>query len=487
MDHVVRRIESSRWQRAVLACVLVGCGGAEGDAPATVTAEIIVVPAGVQCVRVTRGTTVQSFAVTSNAAATLDLGTIPAGAYTFSAQAYNTACGSVNNGTVATWVGEAVAVTITPGVSTTIPFTLRPPARVTAAVDFVNPARSIALGPTSTYAVMRDGSVRAWGLNDRGQLGDGTTELRDAPVTVRGLTGVRQVSAGHDFACALREDGTAVCWGSNVQGQLGDGLSTLPSDTPVPVAGGLTFTQIDSGYRSTCGLRAGASGGVYCWGNVGIGDGAPAGVRVTPTLVSSSVYAVEVACADDFTCMRDRVGYARCWGANTWGTFGNGTSANYSLEPVYSHLNALQGLSVGSHQTCGLRADGAVYCAGATRWDPYAYSPSTIAASPERVAGLPEATQISVAMAGGCAVSRDRSVWCWGNNGWGERGDGTVEYSAAAVRVRDLGNVVQVACGRWHCCALEERGSVSCWGNNEYGQLGDGSRTSRFTPTRASL
>jgi alpha-tubulin suppressor-like RCC1 family protein len=81
-------------------------------------------------------------------------------------------------------------------------------------------------------ALRKDGTVWAWGGNDKGQLGDGTTTGRATPVQVSGLTGVTAMAAGYSHSLALRGDGTVWCWGDNEAGQLGDGK---PRMMPAPV------------------------------------------------------------------------------------------------------------------------------------------------------------------------------------------------------------------------------------------------------------
>ena len=109
-----------------------------------------------------------------------------------------------------------------------------------------------------TCVLSGDGSVRCWGHNDTGQLGDGTTTDRLTPVAVSGLTGAVALAAGGSHTCALRANGTMRCWGNNGFGQLGDGTTTNRL-TPVAV-GGLTdaVALAPSGFH-TCALRVDGS------------------------------------------------------------------------------------------------------------------------------------------------------------------------------------------------------------------------------------
>jgi hypothetical protein len=94
----------------------------------------------------------------------------------------------------------------------------------------------IAAGGLHSLALLSNGTVRAWGWNVVGQLGDGTFTNRSTPVSVSGLSGVTTIATGWSHSLALLSDGTVRAWGYNEYGQLGDGTTT-PSLTPVRVPG----------------------------------------------------------------------------------------------------------------------------------------------------------------------------------------------------------------------------------------------------------
>lgn len=137
-------------------------------------------------------------------------------------------------------------------------------AHIAAPVSGLAAATSVSAGRQASCATLPDGSVRCWGRNTEGQLGNGTLADATAPVTVTGLTAATAVDAGDLFACALRGDATVWCWGENETGQLGDGtLSTrtvpvqvqglttpIPSLTGSPVASS-TVTRVPQGVRIT--------------------------------------------------------------------------------------------------------------------------------------------------------------------------------------------------------------------------------------------
>ena len=133
----------------------------------------------------------------------------------------------------------------------------------------------IGAGTDARCVVMTDGTVRCWGDNTVGQLGDGTTTARTTPVTVPGITTAVDIVSGPRHTCVRLMDGTVRCWGENLSGQLGDGTTTNRT-SPVTVSG---LTDVDMFARESyaahvCARRT--DGSVWCWGSNGfyaLGDG----------------------------------------------------------------------------------------------------------------------------------------------------------------------------------------------------------------------
>jgi alpha-tubulin suppressor-like RCC1 family protein len=192
------------------------------------------------------------------------------------------------------------------------------------------PASAVTM--TSTFhhgcVLLSDGSVWCWGLNNFGQVGDGTLTDRPTPVPIAGLNGTMALSAAasREGTCALLSDGSARCWGANNLGQIGDGTTTQRL-APVAVTGLSGATAISAGFSHTCALLSG--GGVSCWGDNqfgALGDGTTTS-RLTPVAVQGlGGAAVAVSAGDDHTCAVLANGNLQCWGRNDQGQLGDGTT-----------------------------------------------------------------------------------------------------------------------------------------------------------------
>lgn len=363
---------------------------------------------------------------------------------------------------------------------------------VPAPVSQLTQAIALEAGLNHTCALRADGSVRCWGLNTNGQLGDGTAFQRlDASRAVVGLNNAVAIAVGFRHTCALDSAGTARCWGANDFGQLGNG-TTNPSLTPssaTGVSGTIGARGIVTGLSFTCARRG--TGAVACWGldaNGQLGNGDPLANLSTPGVVTGLNDAVALASGDSHVCALRSNGTVACWGDNSSGEVGGGTTNRPAPIAVAGIAGAVS-VAVGRDYSCTLLQDGTVRCWGGNARGQLGNNSVLASQNPVSPLFLSGAIAITASPAGRhtCALLVDGTVRCWGDNARGQLGDGSSgSFSPFPVTVAGLSNVVSVAAGLDHTCAVLANGSARCWGSNEFGKLGNSNQQDRTTPDTVS-
>jgi len=242
----------------------------------------------------------------------------------------------------------------------------------------------ITVGGEHACALDSGGAAYCWGLNSSGELGRGGTTDSSVPVAVAvggvlaGKT-LSHITAGDESTCALDTAGAAYCWGLNNYGQLGNGSGVVSSTVPVKVdAGGplagKALVQITAGLDHACALDT--TGVAYCWGAAGlIGDGGNAGSRVPVAVDTSGALAgktlTQISAGESDACALDTTGTAYCWGGNAYGELGDGSTAAASAPVPVETSGTLAGkiltqITAGgaADHTCSVDTAGAIYCWG---------------------------------------------------------------------------------------------------------------------------
>ena len=323
----------------------------------------------------------------------------------------------------------------------------------------------VTASPFHSLVVKSDGTVWAWGQNIFGELGDGTYINRTTPVQVKGmggtgnLTSVISIKAGHGFSLALKSDGTIWAWGLNDRGQLGDGTTT-DRTTPVQVKGSggvgnlIGIKSIATGSYHSLALKN--DGSVWAWGeNLGtLGDGTYI-ERTTPVQVKGSggvgnltgIIAIAGGEWDSLALKSDGTVWA--WGANT----GDGTEINRTT-PVQvkgvggvGNLTGVVAITVGELHSFALKSDGTVWAWGNNNCGALGdgtYLDRTTPVQVKGAGGVGYLTGIKNIVAGNnhsLALKNDGTVWAWGENAHYNLGDGTDMDRTTPVQVKGANGV----------------------------------------------
>jgi alpha-tubulin suppressor-like RCC1 family protein len=296
---------------------------------------------------------------------------------------------------------------------------------------------------------------------------------------------VASVAGGVEHTCARRASGALYCWGDDSSGELGDGKPNFRQTTPVPVTSIANASSVATGAFHTCVVTSG--GGVSCWGfsSFGqLGSAVPVGTQqTTPVAVPGLSGVTAVAAGSEHTCALLSNGTVSCWGANSFGQLGDGTTTFRSTPQVIAGLTGVTALGSGAgyHHTCVVRTGGNIRCWGSNADGEL----GTGTASPQQttpvsVVGVTGAVAVATGGGGGrehtCALLSGGTVSCWGSNVFGELGIGNVSTDPRPnpTAVPGLTGVTGIACGESSSCALLGNGTMRCWGNNADAQLGNG-------------
>jgi alpha-tubulin suppressor-like RCC1 family protein len=346
------------------------------------------------------------------------------------------------------------------------------------------PVTMMALGSNMSCAMRVDGSVLCWGNGSNGRLGNGATFDSSVPVPVSGVTDAVWIGGGAGHMCAVRKTGDVLCWGYNSFGQIGDGTT---NEHTTPFAVGLTdATQVAGIMDATCALHA--SGQVSCWGNNAdgqIGDGTTT-KRASPTLVMGldDAVAIRGAAAGGHFCALRQAGGVVCWGNNSNGQIGNGTTTNVSMPTAPSGLGVATAITTGANHTCAV-VGGNVWCFGANSSGQLGNTQISDSNKPTQTSVITGAVDLSAGSIFTCA-STATNVQCWGGGAGGQLGLGagntppqsTIPVVTASVALP----VQQMASGAAHTCAVVDKGAVMCWGFNGNGRIGIGTALTSNVP-----
>ncbi|MEV4558149.1 hypothetical protein AB0K51_14315 [Kitasatospora sp. NPDC049285] len=383
----------------------------------------------------------------------------------------------------------------------------RLPVAVPALVASLTLLGSVALPAPAASAY--DLRVRAWGLNTNGQLGDGTKTQRQTPVSVVGLAGaeVATIVAGGStsadgktasgFALALLANGTVEAWGRNDKGQLGNGTTSTTDDFAVPglVAGLGGVQAVAAGGSHALALLK--DGTVKSWGlndKGQLGNGTTADAKL-PVTVAGLADVKAIAAGDSFSMALLKDGTVKTWGNNDKGQLGvtakpatatatvpGPTPATRTTALSVPELNTVKGIAAGASHALALLADDTVMSWGLNDKGQLGDDTTVNKPYPVPVSELANVTALAAGAQHTVALLQDHSLRAWGNNEKGQVGDGTVTQRNTSVPIDSLKGVVGIASGAAHNLAVLDDGTVYAWGNNDKGQLGDGTLTQRELP-----
>jgi alpha-tubulin suppressor-like RCC1 family protein/sugar lactone lactonase YvrE/uncharacterized protein YfcZ (UPF0381/DUF406 family) len=329
-----------------------------------------------------------------------------------------------------------------------------------------------------TLAVKDDGTVWAWGKNDNGEVGNGTTTgPQTTPGNVSGLSNVIDVEAGYLFSLAVQDDGTVWEWGENtsISGQTA-------KSTPVQVTELENIVQVSAGNNHALALKN--DGTVWTWGRndygqLGIGTTTD---EIDPVQISGLNNVSDIYAGSSYSFVLKNDGTVWAWGVNVYGQLGNGNTTNQTSPSQISGLTNVTFISPHSWHTLFLKNDGTVWAVGYNTEGQLGNGTNTDSSTLVQVSGLTNVTQVCAGSQHNIALKDDGTVWVWGKNNYGQLGNGTTTSENEPIQVSGLSNIITLSAGSGHSLAMQSDGTYWAWGKNNIGELGDGTITDRSSP-----
>jgi alpha-tubulin suppressor-like RCC1 family protein/uncharacterized ParB-like nuclease family protein len=278
--------------------------------------------------------------------------------------------------------------------------------------------------------------VKCWGYNYRGQLGNGNTTDTDKPGEPINLgTGrtATTITAGDNHTCAILDNSTVKCWGNNGSGQLGNGNNTstnTPGNT-INLGTGRTATAITAGTFHTCAILDNSQ--ITCWGNNGsgqLGNGNNTNTTTpgAPINLGTGRTATAITAGTSHTCAILDNSTVKCWGSNSGGQLGNGNNTKTNKPGNTIDLGTGRTavkITAGGDNTCVILDNGTVKCWGYNYRGQLGNGNTTDTNTPGNAVNLGTSRTATAITAGdnhSCALLDNSTMKCWGDNIKGQLG-----------------------------------------------------------------
>jgi len=342
---------------------------------------------------------------------------------------------------------------------------------------------TISAGKGFSLGIKADGTLWAWGKNNKGQLGNGTDIASQTPTQV-GNDKWLSVSAGHSFVLAIKADGTLWAWGENNKGQLGNGTdNTIANPNPIQVGTDNNWWRISAGYRHSLALKA--DGTLWVWGSNSIGqlgNGTTSyAAQNVPIQIGSERWRV-VAAGRFFSTAIKTDGTLWAWGDNYYGQIANGTTDTQPSPTQIGTDNKWKSVYAGQNHIVALKNDGTVY-SWANEMGVGGFGQPGVVTQKAELSGI---VQIYAGDSFSFALKSNGELYSWGKNNLGQLGQGNSTDNAIPTFNNSVSqDLITVASAHWFTTfALYSNGTIKGWGgSNDVFQLGVNTNgEDQFTP-----
>lgn len=269
------------------------------------------------------------------------------------------------------------------------------------------------------------------------------------------------------------------------EGKSASSIITVP-EPPALLANAIASSRDDS-EAHTCGLNS--SGTVYCWGGNSrgqLGDGTTTD-RTKPTKTNTTIAFAQIVVGANHSCALTSSGSVYCWGRNDLGQLGDGTTVNKATPTRISGTIVFSSIAAGDFFTCGISSSGAAYCWGENQYGQIGDGTKVVSRpTPTPVIGGRTFISLATGWKHTCGIVTGGAAYCWGSNLNGQLGDNSLLERSSPTAVAGGITFTKLSVSTTHSCGISTPGPTYCWGGNTSGELGDGSKISKSVPTQVA-
>lgn len=343
---------------------------------------------------------------------------------------------------------------------------------------------SVAAGGDHNLSLMSDGTLWAWGQNDFGEVGDGTSVNKKIPVLIDADNNWDIIKGGSSRSIATMSDGTLWAWGNNFHGNFGDG-TTIHRNVPAQTGEDSDWDFLSAGGFSTIALKT--DGTLWTWGdnsNGQLGNGTNSSLFI-PTPIGDGTDWAYVASGGRSTFALQSDNSLWAWGSNSLGELGDGTTSDRWVPTQIGQGYEWTLVDVYSYHTLALRSDGTLWAWGRNYYGQLGDGTNTNQNMPVQIGDGSDWVSVATGAFHSIALKADGTLWAWGDNNDGQLGDATNTDKNVPTQIGDGNDWAFIDAGYDHTIALKTNGTLWVWGDNANGQIGDGTYQGKNVPTQS--
>lgn len=336
--------------------------------------------------------------------------------------------------------------------------------------------KEIEVGGFHTLALDNENNLWAWGCNEQGQLGDGTTTERTSPTKIETDITFVQLSVGYMHNAGIDDEGKLWTWGYSAFGALGDG-TTIKKNKPIKIMEDKIFKKVIASDSST--LAIDINDEIWYWGRV---YGSNNAIRIPQKLDFKIEYSF--ISGNSHYLFLDKQNKLWGWGNNYNGQLGDGTTTERTRPIQIKTETKFTQVSAGDRCSLAIDSEGNLWGWGNNNYGQLGDGTKTKKITPVQIETETKFKQVSAGEKHSLAIDYEGNLWSWGYNIYGQLGDGTTTEKLNPIKITEGIKFEKVYARCYSSLAIDVNGNLWSWGSNGNGELGDGTTTDRLTPVQ---